>query len=148
LRPLDVALPAAASVTLLQGRWLPREIDVVDRAGASLEVDALVRDGVERFRHPDDDLPSDFADRRASCYERLGIPFAEDVFIVSGRREPAILEEPARRGSWPSATRAGRIAKALERLTSGCRATRMSDSTHAGRGSRSSCRSSKRSPSQ
>ena len=29
--------------------------------------------GAGRFRNPDDDLPADFAERRAECYERLGL---------------------------------------------------------------------------
>lgn len=43
--------------------------------------------GAERFRNPDDDLPSDFAERRAACYERLGIPLAADAFIDKMRGE-------------------------------------------------------------
>ena len=35
--------------------------------------------GAGRFRNPDDDLPADFAERRAECYERLGLtPDARD----------------------------------------------------------------------
>ena len=30
--------------------------------------------GADRFRNPDEDLPADFAERRAACYERLGLP--------------------------------------------------------------------------
>src|SRR3954447_15216814 len=30
--------------------------------------------GANRFRNPDDDLPADFAERRAACYEHLGLP--------------------------------------------------------------------------
>jgi TnpA family transposase len=36
--------------------------------------------GANRFRNPDDDLPADFAARRAACYERLGLPTAAQVF--------------------------------------------------------------------
>jgi TnpA family transposase len=44
--------------------------------------------GAERFRNPDDDLPSDFAgERRAACYARLGIPLAADTFIEKIRGE-------------------------------------------------------------
>ncbi len=43
--------------------------------------------GAERFRNPDDDLPNDFAERRPSCYERLGIPLAADAFIDKIRGE-------------------------------------------------------------
>jgi len=37
--------------------------------------------GANRFRNPDDDLPSDFAARRAACYERLGLPQNAQAFI-------------------------------------------------------------------
>jgi len=43
--------------------------------------------GADRFRNPDDDLPSDFAERRTDCYERLGLPLASDTFIDSLRAE-------------------------------------------------------------
>jgi TnpA family transposase len=43
--------------------------------------------GAERFRNPDDDLPSDFAERRSTCYARLGIPLAADAFIDKMRGE-------------------------------------------------------------
>jgi TnpA family transposase len=43
--------------------------------------------GAERFRNPDDDLPSDFAERRSTCYERLGLPLAADVFVDKVREE-------------------------------------------------------------
>jgi len=43
--------------------------------------------GAERFRNPDDDLPSDFTERRPACYERLGIPLAADAFIDQMREE-------------------------------------------------------------
>jgi TnpA family transposase len=43
--------------------------------------------GAERFRNPDDDLPSDFEERRSTCYDRLGIPLAADAFIDKMRGE-------------------------------------------------------------
>ena len=43
--------------------------------------------GAERFRNPDEDLPDDFAERRSSCYERLGIPLDADAFIEKLRGE-------------------------------------------------------------
>ena len=54
--------------------------------------------GADRFRNPDEDLPNDFAARRASCYERLGLPLAADAFIEKLR---------------------GEMTKALERLDQG-----------------------------
>src|SRR5262249_24700068 len=37
--------------------------------------------GADRFRNPDDDLPNDFTQRRAACYQRLGLPETADAFI-------------------------------------------------------------------
>ena len=36
--------------------------------------------GAGRFRNPDADLPADFAERRAACYERLGLPTEARAF--------------------------------------------------------------------
>jgi TnpA family transposase len=38
--------------------------------------------GANRFRNPDDDLPTDFADRRAACYEHLGLPTDARAFAA------------------------------------------------------------------
>jgi len=43
--------------------------------------------GAERFRNPDDDMPSDFAERRAACYERLELPLGAAAFIDKMRGE-------------------------------------------------------------
>jgi TnpA family transposase len=43
--------------------------------------------GADRFRNPDEDLPSDFAARRATCYERLQLPLGADVFVDKLRDE-------------------------------------------------------------
>ena len=45
-RRVAVALPVAPAVALLKIRGRPRDVDVMDRAGADLEVDPLVRHGV------------------------------------------------------------------------------------------------------
>ena len=45
--------------------------------------------GAVRFRNPDEDLPGDFADRRAACYERLGLPTEARTFTVALRAELA-----------------------------------------------------------
>jgi TnpA family transposase len=41
----------------------------------------------DRFRNPDEDLPADFDDRRAACYQRLGLPTQVDDFIDSVRAD-------------------------------------------------------------
>src|SRR4051794_18685026 len=43
--------------------------------------------GANRFRNPDDDLPADFAERRASCYEHLGLPTTARAFTDALRTE-------------------------------------------------------------
>ena len=43
--------------------------------------------GANRFRNPDDDLPADFAMRRAACYENLGLPTDARVFTNALRTE-------------------------------------------------------------
>ena len=65
--------------------------------------------GADRFRNPDDDLPADFAERRAACYERLGLPTER-----AGLHGRASDGDGARR--WRSST-------------AGCRATRACAST-------------------
>src|SRR5208337_2282550 len=45
--------------------------------------------GADRFRNPDEDLPADFADRRAACYERLGLPMQAGDFVQGLRAELA-----------------------------------------------------------
>src|SRR5271157_5610027 len=45
--------------------------------------------GANRFRNPDDDLPADFAERRAACYERLGLPMQASDFVEGLRVELA-----------------------------------------------------------
>ena len=45
--------------------------------------------GADRFRNPDEDLPADFADRRAACYERLGLPMQASDFVEGLRVELA-----------------------------------------------------------
>jgi TnpA family transposase len=45
--------------------------------------------GANRFRNPDEDLPADFAGRRAACYERLGLPTDARAFTDALRAEMA-----------------------------------------------------------
>jgi len=45
--------------------------------------------GADRFRNPDEDLPVDFPDRRAACYDRLGLPMQAGDFVGSLRAELA-----------------------------------------------------------
>jgi TnpA family transposase len=43
--------------------------------------------GAHRFRNPDEDLPADFAERRAGCYERLGLPTNAGAFTTAVKAE-------------------------------------------------------------
>src|SRR5271157_6453404 len=43
--------------------------------------------GANRFRNPDDDLPADFAERRAACYERLDLPTDARAFTEALKAE-------------------------------------------------------------
>ena len=45
--------------------------------------------GADRFRNPDEDLPANFAGRRAACYERLGLPMQASDFVEGLRVELA-----------------------------------------------------------
>jgi TnpA family transposase len=45
--------------------------------------------GANRFRNPDEDLPADFAARRATCCERLGLPTEARTFTDALRAEMA-----------------------------------------------------------
>jgi TnpA family transposase len=45
--------------------------------------------GANRFRNPDEDLPADFAARRATCCERLGLPTEARTFTDTLRAEMA-----------------------------------------------------------
>ena len=50
------------------------EICVLQTLRERLRCKEIWAPGANRFRNPDDDLPTDFADRRAACYEHLGLP--------------------------------------------------------------------------
>ncbi len=45
--------------------------------------------GADRFRNPDEDLPADFAARRAACYARLDLPTEPRAFTDALRAERA-----------------------------------------------------------
>lgn len=43
--------------------------------------------GANRYRNPDEDLPADFAERRAPYYDALGLPLDADAFIAGLQAE-------------------------------------------------------------
>ena len=57
--------------------------------------------GADRFRNPDENLPADFAVRRAVCYERLGLPTEARTFTDALRAEMARRAVATR--SWDAA---------------------------------------------
>ena len=54
--------------------------------------------GAGRFRNPDADLPADFAERRAECYERLGLPPDARTFTDALRAEMTEALQQLNRG--------------------------------------------------
>ena len=54
--------------------------------------------GAGRFRNPDADVPADFAERRAACYERLGLPTEARAFTDALRVEMTEALEQLNRG--------------------------------------------------
>jgi hypothetical protein len=54
--------------------------------------------GAGRFRNPDADLPADFAERRAACYDRLGLPTDARSFTDALRAEMAEALQQLDRG--------------------------------------------------
>ena len=54
--------------------------------------------GADRFRNPDQDLPSDFPARRDACYARLSLPLDADAFIDRLQTEMKVELEDFDRG--------------------------------------------------
>jgi len=54
--------------------------------------------GADRYRNPDNDLPTDFHERRVSCYERLGLPLNAETFINTMKAEMSEALEQLDRG--------------------------------------------------
>ena len=50
--------------------------------------------GAHRFRNPDEDLPSNYAERRADCYARLGLPTDAQAFTagIKGEMKEVLAE--------------------------------------------------------
>ena len=71
--------------------------------------------GADRFRNPDEDLPADFAARRAACYERLGLPTEARAFTDALRAEMARGAAAARPRDAAQPGRAPRPAPAASR---------------------------------
>jgi TnpA family transposase len=63
------------------------EICILQTLREKLRCKEVWVDGAHRFRNPDDDLPADFAGRRAGCYERLGLPTDAQAFTAGVKAE-------------------------------------------------------------
>jgi TnpA family transposase len=92
--PLEDVVPSAWFDAVVEQRETGRHVDRVAYEICALQA---LRDrlrckeiwvvGAERFRNPDDDLPDDFEQRRASYYESLGLPRSAQDFTAGVRRE-------------------------------------------------------------
>nr|WP_247891371.1 hypothetical protein [Azospirillum aestuarii] len=67
--------------------WINYEICVLQSLRDRLRCKEIWVVGADRFRNPDQDLPSDFSERRDTCYARLGLPLDAGVFIDRLRSE-------------------------------------------------------------
>jgi hypothetical protein len=65
------------------------EICVLQTLRERLRCEEIWVAGADRFRNSDEDLPADFAERRAACYERLSLPTQARDFVDSVRTELA-----------------------------------------------------------
>ena len=74
------------------------EICVLQSLRERLRSKEIWVDGADRYRNPDDDLPTDFQERRVACYSRLGLPLSAETFIAELQAEMnAALEQLDRR---------------------------------------------------
>ena len=62
-------------------RRIPYELTVLQALRKRLRCKEIWVDGARRYRNPDDDLPQDFAERRADYYTLLEQPLEADIFI-------------------------------------------------------------------
>jgi TnpA family transposase len=63
------------------------EICVLERLRERLRSKQVWVVGADRYRNPDEDLPADFAERRAPYYEALNLPLDADAFVASLQEE-------------------------------------------------------------
>jgi hypothetical protein len=74
------------------------EICVLQTLGERLRCKEVWVAGADRFHNPDEDLPTDFAARRAACYERLGLPVQARTLTEALRAEMAAALSQLDRG--------------------------------------------------
>jgi TnpA family transposase len=84
VRPLwrDAVLDAGADGGKPRVNRITYEICVLEALRERLRSKEVWVVGADRYRNPDEDLPADFADRRAPYYEALGLPLEADAFIA------------------------------------------------------------------
>lgn len=62
-------------------RWVPYEICVLQALREKLRCKEIWVEGAQRYRNPEEDLPQDFADQRATYYAVLKLPLDATTFI-------------------------------------------------------------------
>jgi TnpA family transposase len=68
-------------------RRIPYEICVLQALREKLRCKEIWVEGSDRYRNPDHDVPSDFADQRESYYAALNLPLESDPFITDLQHE-------------------------------------------------------------
>lgn len=96
--PKEIEIPLKG---IVPASWMPLVVegDKVNRAAYEICVLKALREqlrcreiwvvGSRRYRDPEDDLPQDFEDRKATYFEDLGIPMDAKAFTASLREELA-----------------------------------------------------------
>lgn len=88
--PLDDVVPAAWLGLVKQGQRVNRinyELCVLRVLREKLRCKEVYVKKANRYRNPDEDLPSDFASNRNEYYTELDLPLSADEFIATQRQE-------------------------------------------------------------
>ncbi|NJL54048.1 hypothetical protein HC928_02030 [bacterium] len=105
--PLDGVVPPRWREMVIESRQrgpdrirrVPYEICVLQALREKLRCKEIWVDGAQRYRNPEEDLPQDFADQRATYYEALKLPLDATTFISTLflRQQRARRQHVARR---------------------------------------------------
>ncbi len=89
VRPLwrDAVIDAGADGARPRINRITYEICVLEALRERLRSKEVWVVGADRYRNPDEDLPADFAERRAPYYEALGLPLDAEAFIAGLQTE-------------------------------------------------------------
>ena len=83
----DIIIEEAPDGSTTRINRINYEICILQTLREKLRCKEVWVEGAHRFRNPDDDLPADFAERRAGCYERLGLPTDAQAFAAGVKAE-------------------------------------------------------------